>query len=84
MEHGRDAKARNSLDDIVAELAAVLARLRSSTRILAASLKTSAQVAAAIRDGADDITASAAVLRGLAEHPLTEAAVCEFAAHWEG
>lgn len=79
-----DRAARNSLGEIVVELAAVLARLRSSTRILAASLKTSAQVASAIRDGADDVTASAAVLRGLAEHPLTEAAVREFAAHWEG
>ncbi len=68
---------------VVDSLAAILARLQSSTRILAASLKSSPQVVASILHGAHDITAPLEVLRGLPAHPLTESAVREFAARWE-
>jgi transaldolase len=68
---------------VVDSLAAMLARLQSSTRILAASLKGSPQVVDAILHGAHDITAPLEVLRGLPAHPLTESAVREFAACWE-
>ncbi len=68
---------------VVDSLAAVLARLQSSTRILAASLKSAPQVVAAILHGAHDITAPLDVLRGLPAHPLTESAVREFAACWD-
>ena len=68
---------------VVDSLAAVLARLQSSTRILAASLKSAPQVVASILHGAHDITAPLEVLRGLPAHPLTESAVREFAACWE-
>jgi transaldolase len=78
-----DRAARHSAGTVVEELAAVLARLRSSTRILAASLKTAPQVVASILDGAHDITAPLDVLRSLPAHPLTESAVREFAAGWE-
>jgi len=67
---------------VVDSLAAILARLQSSTRILAASLKSAPQVVDAILHGAHDITAPLAVLRGLPAHPLTESAVREFAAAW--
>jgi transaldolase len=78
-----DRAARHSAGAVVVELAAVLARLQSSTRILAASLKTAPQVVQAVLDGAHDITAPLDVLRGLPAHPLTESAVREFAAHWD-
>jgi transaldolase len=78
-----DRAARHSAGSVVAELAAVLARLQSSTRILDASLKGAPQVVDAILDGSHDITAPLDVLRGLPAHPLTESAVREFAAHWE-
>ncbi|HMK91608.1 MAG TPA: transaldolase family protein, partial [Thermoleophilia bacterium] len=78
-----DRAARHSADGVVEGLASILARLQSSTRILAASLKTSTQVVDAILDGAHDVTAPLDVLRGLPAHPLTESAVREFAAHWE-
>jgi len=65
---------------VVESLAAVLRRLESPTRILAASLKTAEQVVDTILHGADDITAPLDVLAGLAQHPLTEAAAREFAA----
>lgn len=68
---------------VVDSLAAILARLQSSTRILAASLKSSPQVVASILHGAHDITAPLEVLRGLPAHPLTESAVREFATRWE-
>jgi len=77
-----DRAARHSAGDVVAGLAAMLARLQSSTRILAASLKSAPQVADAILAGSHDVTAPLEVLRALPAHPLTESAVREFAAAW--
>jgi transaldolase len=80
-----DRAARHSDGSMagVEALAAILTRLQSSTRILAASLKTTSQVVDAILHGAHDVTAPLDVLRGLPAHPLTESAVREFAAAWE-
>ena len=78
-----DRAARHSAGAVVAEQAAILERLDSPTRILAASLKTAPQVVESILDGAHDITAPLDVLHALPAHPLTESAVREFAAHWE-
>jgi transaldolase len=80
-----DRAARQSVGGLVVvdSLAAILARLQSSTRILAASLKSAPQVVDSILHGAHDITAPLDVLRSLPAHPLTESAVREFAAGWE-
>jgi transaldolase len=67
---------------VVDSLAAILARLKSSTRILAASLKSGPQVTDAIVHGSHDVTAPLDVLRSLPAHPLTESAVRDFAAAW--
>ncbi len=67
---------------VVDSLAAMLTRLQSGTRILAASLKSSTQVSDSILHGAHDVTAPLDVLHGLPAHPLTESAVREFAAAW--
>jgi transaldolase len=77
-----DRAARHSASRVVDDLAAILARLQSSTRILAASLKSPVQVVDAILRGSHDVTAPLDVLRALAAHPLTESAVTEFAAAW--
>ena len=77
-----DRAARHSAGGVVGELAAILARLQSSTRILAASLKSGPQVVESILHGAHDVTAPLEVLVGLPAHPLTESAVREFAAAW--
>jgi transaldolase len=79
-----DRAARHSTGglEVVDALAAVLARLQSSTRILAASLKSPTQVVDAILHGAHDVTAPLEVLRSLPAHPLTESAVRDFAAAW--
>jgi transaldolase len=66
--------------DLVAALAAVLAQLRSDTRVLAASLKSGPQVVESMLHGAHDVTAALDVLLELPEHPLSDAAVREFAA----
>ncbi|MBN2205476.1 MAG: hypothetical protein JW767_10690 [Thermoleophilia bacterium] len=65
---------------VVESLAGILRRLESPTRVLAASLKTAEQVTDTILYGADDVTAPLDVLAALVHHPLTEAAVREFAA----
>jgi transaldolase len=67
---------------VVEPLAAILQRLQSQTRILAASVKGTAQVVEAVLRGAHDITAPLDVLLALPAHPLTESAVREFAAAW--
>ena len=78
-----DRAARHSAGTVVQDLAAILGRLQSSTRILAASLKSAPQVVDSILHGAHDIPAPLDVIRGLPAHPLTESAVREFAAAWE-
>jgi transaldolase len=77
-----DRAARQSVGGMVVvdSLASILASLQSSTRILAASLKSGPQVVEAILHGSHDITAPLDVLVGLPAHPLTESAVREFAA----
>ena len=77
-----DRAARQSVGGLVVvdSLAAILERLRSSTRILAASLKSGPQMVESILHGAHDITAPLEVLVGLQAHTLTESAVREFSA----
>jgi len=68
---------------LVGSFAALLAQLRSDTRVLAASLKTPAQLTDAVLHGAHDVTAPLDVLRALPQHPLSDAAMHEFAAAWD-
>ncbi len=77
-----DRATRQGVDglELVEELAAVLRALRSSTRVLAASLKTSEQLAASVARGAHDVTAPLGVLAALTEHPLSQNAIDEFSA----
>jgi transaldolase len=77
-----DRAARQSVGGLVVvdSLAAILERLQSSTRILAASLKSGPQVVESILHGAHDVTAPLEVLVSLPAHPLTESAVREFSA----
>ena len=72
-----DRAARQSVGGlvIVDSLAAILASLHSTTRILAASLKSGPQVVEAILHGSHDVTAPLDVLKALPAHPLTESAV---------
>lgn len=64
---------------LVAELSSLLAATRTSTRILAASIKSADEAIQSIRDGAHAISAPLQVLRELDRHQLTESAIDEFA-----
>jgi transaldolase len=77
-----DRAARQSVGGMVVvdSLAAVLASLQSSTRILAASLKSGPQLVESVLHGAHDVTAPLEVLVSLPTHALTESAVREFSA----
>ena len=67
----------------MADMAHVLSQQQSHTRILAASLKSAADVIEATLAGAHDVTVPPDVIRTLEADPLTEAAVTQFAADWE-
>ena len=53
------------------------------TQILAASIRSVNHVAEAARIGADIATAPPAVIRKMAEHPLTDKGLDAFLADWE-
>jgi transaldolase len=53
------------------------------TEILAASIRTPNHVAESARIGADVITAPPAVIKSLANHPLTDKGLAAFMADWE-
>jgi transaldolase len=55
---------------------------RYSTRILAASVRSSNHLAEAARAGANAVTAAAEVLRSLTRHPLTDAGLTKFMKDW--
>jgi transaldolase len=67
---------------LVAEMAQILRH--SPTRILAASIKSPDEAAAAFQAGADHLTLPLDQLRALATHPLSDATVQEFAEKGRG
>lgn len=75
-----DRAQRQGIDGLglVDEMATVLARVRSDTRVLAASLKSPAQAIAAVVHGAADITTPLDVLIQMAGHASSDAAAREF------
>ncbi|HLZ23084.1 MAG TPA: transaldolase family protein [Ktedonobacterales bacterium] len=68
--------------DRVAGMARLLTNQTKVCHILAASLKSPADVVEATLAGAHDATLPPEVLRAMAEDPLTQAAVTQFAADW--
>jgi len=64
------------------QMAQLIARQQSTTHILAASVKTPADVVDATLAGAHDITAQPEVIRALAPDPLTATAYDQFMADW--
>ncbi|HEV8193139.1 MAG TPA: transaldolase family protein, partial [Ktedonobacterales bacterium] len=66
----------------IGEMAQMLAKQHVPTRILAASVKTPADIVDATLAGAHDITAQPEVIRGLTQDSLSAAAFEQFAADW--
>jgi len=64
---------------LVGEIAEIIAVSGGSTEILAASFYNLTEVVDATRAGADHMTISLDLLRGLGDHPLSEQAIEEFA-----
>src|SRR6185436_19745262 len=62
----KDAGAR-----LIVEIAAVFANYRITTEILAASIRNPVQLTECLVAGADIVTVPAAVLAGIADHPLS-------------
>jgi TalC/MipB family fructose-6-phosphate aldolase len=68
--------------DRIESMADLLARQSSGARILAASVKSPADLVEVSRAGAHDVTAPPEVIRSLMDDDLTRDAVAQFAADW--
>jgi transaldolase len=63
---------------LVKSMRAVIDATDTATTLLVASLKTPAEVVAALTAGARDLTLPLALLREMGDHPLSEATIAEF------
>lgn len=68
--------------ELIADMRQIYDNYSFDTEILAASIRTVNHVADCARIGADVITAPPAVLKKLADHPLTDAGLATFLADW--
>jgi transaldolase len=64
---------------LIFEIATVYANYRITTELLAASIRNPAQLTECLLAGADILTVPAAVLSGVADHPLTDEGMKSFA-----
>lgn len=67
----------------VEQMARLVSFQATETRILAASLKSPADVVEATLAGVHDVTVPPEVIRAMCVEPLTDTAVSQFAADWE-
>jgi transaldolase len=68
--------------DLIADVRTIYDNYGFKTQILAASIRTVNHVAQAAKIGADVMTAPPAVIRALAQHPLTDRGLEQFMADW--
>lgn len=80
---GRMRRAGLDACQQVSDMARLIASEGSSARLLAASVKTPADVVESVLAGADDVTAPPAVIWSMMEDPLSAAAVRQFNADFE-
>lgn len=76
---GRLRRAGEDPRERIAKMAQLLG---ASTRVLAASLRSSRDVIEATLSGAHDVTVPPDIIRTMLEDPLTNAALAQFAADW--
>ncbi|MCA8882875.1 MAG: fructose-6-phosphate aldolase, partial [Rhodobacteraceae bacterium] len=69
--------------ELIADIREIYDNYDFQTEILAASIRTVNHVTESARIGADVITAPPAVIKKLAEHPLTDKGIEGFMADWE-
>jgi TalC/MipB family fructose-6-phosphate aldolase len=80
---GRLRRAGEDACQRIGDMAGLLSRQGSGSRLLVASLKSAGDVVEAALRGAHDVSAPPAVIRALAEDPLSQDAVRQFNADWE-
>lgn len=68
--------------DLIADIRTIYDNYEFKTQILAASIRSANHVAECARIGADVITAPPAVIKGLANHPLTDKGLDMFMKDW--
>jgi transaldolase len=68
--------------ELIADIRTIYDNYDFKTQILAASIRTVNHVAQAAKIGADVMTAPPAVIRALAQHPLTDRGLEQFMADW--
>lgn len=69
--------------ELIADIRQIYDNYGFETEILAASIRTVNHITDAARIGADVITAPPAVIKKLADHPLTDAGLAQFMTDWE-
>jgi TalC/MipB family fructose-6-phosphate aldolase len=79
---GRLRRSGVDAADRIDGMARLLAQQGSSTRVLAASLKSAADLVEVTRVGAHDVTAPPDVIHSLIDDELTQTAVAQFADDW--
>lgn len=67
----------------ISEMADVLHNMRSQTRILTASIKSTEEAASALLSGSDDLTIAPQTLLNMLSDPLTEEAIARFEQDWQ-
>ena len=80
---GRLRRAGEDACQRIGDMAQLLRRQGSGSRLLVASLKSAGDVVEAALLGAHDVSAPPDVIRALAEDPLSQNAVRQFGADWE-
>jgi TalC/MipB family fructose-6-phosphate aldolase len=71
------------VSQIISDMSHLLEGQKTSTRILAASLKTPNDIIEATLAGAHDVTAPPGVIVAMSRHSMTEAAVKQFSEDWQ-
>ena len=80
---GRLRRAGEDACQRIGDMARLLGRQGSGSRLLVASLKSAGDVVEAALLGAHDVSAPPEVIRALVEDPLSQEAIRQFAADWE-
>jgi TalC/MipB family fructose-6-phosphate aldolase len=71
------------VSQIISDMSHLLEGQKTTTRILAASLKTPNDIIEATLAGAHDVTAPPSVIEAMSRHSMTEAAVKQFSEDWQ-
>ena len=75
-----DGPRKDSGVRLINEIASIFNNYNIKTEVLAASFRNAVQITECLLAGADILTVPAALLNGVADHPLTDAGMSAFVA----